>query len=476
MKVTFVGHASILVEAGGLNILSDPWWAGSCFGTQWWPYPKPAVDAVDPERLDYIYISHGHADHLHNGTLSRLPKTAVCLVAQELNLSEPLKGLGFEVIEVAPKTDYALNEKVTIEITPTVSGDSFSVIRDDRQICMNMNDALHAAPRDVQTQMIGYLNAKYGQADYMFCGFGIASHFPICIEVPGRDRDRTAAERQKHFNREWAYIVHGLGPKYAFPFAADVIFLDENIRWANSAVHNGERPVDVLTGPFATPQTKAIDIYPGFSIEGDNIVVDARHRPVVAAEIDAAFESETRMANRSTAVTADGVEDLVVRLRENLETCRQYLCEIDNNYRFLIEFIGNDAGIEICKTGNRLDAFSIKIPDIDKTDYAVVFLTKYSYLRRSLSDEFGHEVLSVGSGGVFRYRSRAEADANLHGELMLVLRTHTAAPPSRFGDQSKLTYQMKTLVKKALRVALRRPAAVDLYDNRHWIRYEGHNG
>ena len=39
MKISFVGHASILVEANGIGILSDPWWQGPCFGVQWWIYP-----------------------------------------------------------------------------------------------------------------------------------------------------------------------------------------------------------------------------------------------------------------------------------------------------------------------------------------------------------------------------------------------------------------------------------------------------
>lgn len=473
MKVTFVGHASILVEAGGVNILSDPWWMGSCFGTQWWPYPKPATEAIDLDALDYIYISHGHADHLHNGTLSRLPRSAVCLVSSELDLAGALEDLGFEVIEIAPKTNFTLNDRVTIEITPTVGGDSFSVIGEDERSCINLNDALHAAPRDVQTKMVDYLKVKYGQADYVFCGFGIASHFPICIEAPGRDRERTAAERQKHFNRQWAYIMQELAPKFAFPFAADVIFLDHRVRWANTAVHNGERPVEVLAGSSAASETTAVDIAPGFAIDDGTIVHDVSHKSVIAADIDAAFRAETELANRSTTVTQDGLDDLIERISKNLETCGQYLCELKKNYRFLIEFSGNDAAIEIAKTGDRLTAFGVKISDINKADYGVVFQTKYAYLRRALSHEFGHEVLFVGSGGVFKYRSRAEADANLHAELMLLLRTHNSPPTSRFGDQSKLVYQLKVTVKKALGILLRRPATIDLYDNRQWIRYEG---
>jgi L-ascorbate metabolism protein UlaG (beta-lactamase superfamily) len=35
MRITFIGHASLLIEANRLNIVSDPWWNGPCFGAQW---------------------------------------------------------------------------------------------------------------------------------------------------------------------------------------------------------------------------------------------------------------------------------------------------------------------------------------------------------------------------------------------------------------------------------------------------------
>src|SRR5215470_7327590 len=50
MRITFIGHASLLIEANGLSIVSDPWWNGPCFGAQWWPYPLPHVEAVRDRR------------------------------------------------------------------------------------------------------------------------------------------------------------------------------------------------------------------------------------------------------------------------------------------------------------------------------------------------------------------------------------------------------------------------------------------
>lgn len=41
-----------------------------------------------------------------------------------------------------------------------------------------------------------------------------------------------AVKRQRHFNRVWAEITGTLRPRFGFPFAADVIFLDRELSWA----------------------------------------------------------------------------------------------------------------------------------------------------------------------------------------------------------------------------------------------------
>jgi hypothetical protein len=78
MRITFIGHASLLIEANGLSIVSDPWWNGPCFGAQWWPHPMPHVEAVRDRRVDYVYVSHGHHDQGHRVRKGRgdLPQRA----------------------------------------------------------------------------------------------------------------------------------------------------------------------------------------------------------------------------------------------------------------------------------------------------------------------------------------------------------------------------------------------------------------
>ena len=75
LRVAFVGHASLLVQAGGLNVLIDPVWSErvsplSFAGPRRVNDPGIAFEAL-PD-IDAVLVSHCHYDHLDVATLSRL--------------------------------------------------------------------------------------------------------------------------------------------------------------------------------------------------------------------------------------------------------------------------------------------------------------------------------------------------------------------------------------------------------------------
>jgi L-ascorbate metabolism protein UlaG (beta-lactamase superfamily) len=75
LRISFVGHASLLIQTGGLNILIDPVWSERVspvdfIGPKRVNDPGIAFDAL-PE-IDVVLISHNHYDHLDIATLARL--------------------------------------------------------------------------------------------------------------------------------------------------------------------------------------------------------------------------------------------------------------------------------------------------------------------------------------------------------------------------------------------------------------------
>ena len=75
LRITVVGHATLLIQAAGVNVLTDPVWSdrASPFrraGPRRVAAPGIAFDALPP--IDAVLLSHNHYDHLDTATLARL--------------------------------------------------------------------------------------------------------------------------------------------------------------------------------------------------------------------------------------------------------------------------------------------------------------------------------------------------------------------------------------------------------------------
>jgi L-ascorbate metabolism protein UlaG (beta-lactamase superfamily) len=72
MRVTYIGHATLLIEVGGLKLLTDPNFdpkLGRILPRV--SAPGIALDALP--KLDSVLLTHAHADHLSFDSLDRLP-------------------------------------------------------------------------------------------------------------------------------------------------------------------------------------------------------------------------------------------------------------------------------------------------------------------------------------------------------------------------------------------------------------------
>ncbi len=75
MRVTFINHATTLVQLDGVNVLTDPIYSERCS-----PFPfagpkrvrPPGIRFEDLPRIDAVVLSHNHYDHLDAATLRRL--------------------------------------------------------------------------------------------------------------------------------------------------------------------------------------------------------------------------------------------------------------------------------------------------------------------------------------------------------------------------------------------------------------------
>jgi L-ascorbate metabolism protein UlaG (beta-lactamase superfamily) len=75
MQITFVNHATVLIQLDGLNLLTDPIWARRASPFAWAGperYRAPGLRFRDLPPIDLVLISHNHYDHMDRFSLRLL--------------------------------------------------------------------------------------------------------------------------------------------------------------------------------------------------------------------------------------------------------------------------------------------------------------------------------------------------------------------------------------------------------------------
>lgn len=122
LVVTFVNHATLLIQTEGKNILTDPVWSKrvspfSFVGPA--RYQSTGVRFEDLPPIDVVLISHNHYDHMDIATLTRIKKKWNPLIFAGLGNASYLAARGFpEVREMDWWDSEAIGNGVNIVCAP----------------------------------------------------------------------------------------------------------------------------------------------------------------------------------------------------------------------------------------------------------------------------------------------------------------------------------------------------------------------
>lgn len=75
LRATWVGHSTVLLQLGHVNVLTDPIWSERASPVAWTGPRRlipPAVPFAELPPLDVVVLSHDHYDHLDAPTVKRL--------------------------------------------------------------------------------------------------------------------------------------------------------------------------------------------------------------------------------------------------------------------------------------------------------------------------------------------------------------------------------------------------------------------
>ncbi len=147
MQKTFetLGNASVQFAIDSKPVLiTDPWLVGTCYFGSWaldHPLTQEQIDRVFVS--DYIWISHGHPDHLHHDSLKLLPKGKTILIPDHFDrdIYNFLMGEGFRV-EILPYRAWRrLSPEMEILCIDNENQDAILVVRLGDALVLNLNDS-----------------------------------------------------------------------------------------------------------------------------------------------------------------------------------------------------------------------------------------------------------------------------------------------------------------------------------------------
>jgi UDP-MurNAc hydroxylase len=239
MRITGLGHASVLIETAHGTVLTDPWVNPAYFGS-WFPFPDNSqLDWDRYGQADYLFVSHLHRDHFDATHLKKhVSKKATVLLPEfpTTELEDALRDCGFTSFVKPASEDIVELDGLTIMIQALVSptdgpiGDSSLWLSDGRYRALNQNDA---RPSDLA------VFRELGPVDAYLVQFSGAIWFPMVYELPARAKQAMGrAKRERQFDRTLRYIEE-LGAAHVFPMAGPPCFLDEEL-WGFNDIFGDE--------------------------------------------------------------------------------------------------------------------------------------------------------------------------------------------------------------------------------------------
>jgi N-acyl-phosphatidylethanolamine-hydrolysing phospholipase D len=121
--ITWIGHATMLVQASGLNVLTDPIFSERASPVQF-SGPKraqpPGIALADLPRIDVVLISHNHYDHLDFNSVSALAQQTggAPLYIVPLGLKDWFSKQGITTVKELDWWDSVVEKGVEFNLTP----------------------------------------------------------------------------------------------------------------------------------------------------------------------------------------------------------------------------------------------------------------------------------------------------------------------------------------------------------------------
>lgn len=234
-KFETMGNAMLQFSEGGKPVLTtDPWLVGTCyFGS--WGMDKP----LTPEQIrtvqesSFVWISHGHPDHLHPESLELLAKDKTRILLPDHydpEISQSLSAQGFQVTILPYKKWFRLSDGIRVMSFGNENQDGVLIVEAGDALVINLNDSpLCGEGAFLRSLVKGHKNTK----TYLAALCSIDADMFNIVDEDGASLAPPPDERKRGAIWSVAHTAASLGVKNFCCSSSQHIYVRADSVWAN---------------------------------------------------------------------------------------------------------------------------------------------------------------------------------------------------------------------------------------------------
>jgi len=224
------GNATLICHDRGPVLLTDPWITGSpYFGSWTLSHEIPEEQMASITGAQYVWMSHGHPDHLSPRGLRRLHVGRVLLPDHVGGrIASYLTGQGYDVVILKDRVWYRLSDRIRILSIADYNQDGVLLVDVNGRLLVNLNDA---ADRGWGTYVRSVVRRYPTSILMRLSGFGDADMINI-FDEKGEQVPPKAAKREP-VGRSIAAMMREFGATHFVPFSSMHKYQRQDSVWAS---------------------------------------------------------------------------------------------------------------------------------------------------------------------------------------------------------------------------------------------------
>ena len=333
MNVGFdtIGNAILICYDHCPVLVTDPWLSDSAYFGSWGQsheIPEEQLQAIKNSK--YVWLSHGHPDHLDSRSLAQLKDKKILLPDHVgKRIESDLRKHGYDVYVIRDRTWESLSDHIKILCVSDYNQDAILLIDINGRLVFNRNDASDHGWRAYVRKIVKHYDISFLLA--LSSRFGDADMINFFDEEGKRIPPR---ENVPELGRRNAHKAEEAGTRYFLPF---------------SSMHNYQRTDSLWANPYHT----SLDDYQlGFESTTANGLPAYIRYDCISDTIDEIKPKELPAILRQPEEFGDHWGETMDR--RDVELATRYFCSIYHLSTFLdyinLKVGGND---NIIKIGSR---------------------------------------------------------------------------------------------------------------------------